>query len=291
MKNSILKTSIFILLIAVVCISCEKENDAPLDEQNQEIRPEPTADAAVQTEMTEVPVELAKIQKDGHEITFFALGDDDDLAVTGALYGENLDKAYAKLKEYQQMNDFELFISITNQSIAVPHRIAMTVDASTLDAAKRTVLPEGAEKVLIEDPGYTPFNNLKTGFDVGATNFQNNNCNFPLASNPNFIEFCDLGPFIGLTRSSFFGGNWEHVDSSYGEANNIGDTQRVDHQTWENTGGIFNPNWQWVLKFRHEFNGSIGWSRTFAGPKTERRIIYSRPTGTGSFRAYSLFED
>ncbi len=290
MRNLFLKKMMLAMTLGLVFVACEKDNATSFDEQNQEISPEPTADASINTEMTEVPVELAKIQKDGHEITFFTLGNDDDLAVTGALYGKDLEKAYSKLKEYQQMNDFELFISITDQSVAVPHRIAMTVDASTLAATKRTVLTQGAEKILIKDPNFIPFKNQKVGYDVGATNFQNNNCNFPLASNANFIENCTTGPFTGATRNSFFG-SWQDVDYSYGEANNIGDIQRVDHQTWENTGGIFNPNWQWVLKFRHEFSGSIGWSRTYAGPKTDRRVIYSRPTGSGTTRAYTLFED
>jgi len=291
MKKSILKPSILAMILSLVFIACEKDNAISYDEQNQQSRPNPTADATINTEITEVPFELAKIQKDGHEITFFALGDDDDLAVTGGLYGQFSEKAYAKLKEYQQMNDFELFISITDQSIAVPQRIAKTVDNSVLKASRRTVLSQKAEKILIKDPNYAPFSIQKSGgSDVGAINFQTNHCNFPLASNSNFIEFCDLGPLTSLTRSSIFGG-WQNVDSSYGKANNIGDTQRVDHQTWENTGSIFVPNWQWVLKFRHEFCASIGWSRTFAGPKTERRVIYSRPNGTGSFRAYTLFED
>ncbi len=291
MRNLFLKKSLFAMILGVVFIACEKDNATSFDQQNQESRPAPTADATVNTNLMEIPVELATIQKDGHEITFFALGHGEDLAVTGALYGEDMGKAYAKLKEYQKMNDFELFINITDQSVAIPNRIAMTVDNSILKASGRTVLPEGAEKILIKDPNYTAFTSQKTGFDVGATNWQNNYCDFPLASNPNFIEFCDLGPFTGLTRNSFFGGFWEHVDYSYGEANNIGDTQRIDHQTWENTGGIFNPNWQWVLKFRHEFNTSTRWGRTYAGPKTERRVIYSRPTGTGTTRGYSLFED
>ena len=188
------------------------------------------------------------------------------------------------------MSDFELFIAITDQNVAVPHRIAMTVDPSVLETSKRMVIPEGGEKVLIKDPNYTALVNLKTGYDVGASSFQTNNCNYPLSSNSNFIEYCDLGPYTGLTRSSYFG-SWQHVDSSYGEANNIGDIQRIDHYTWENTSGIFNPNWQWVLKFRHQFSTSTRWSRTSAGPKTERRVIYSRPTGSGSFRAYTLFED
>ena len=290
MKNLILNNWRILLVAGLIFTSCEEHNteDAVSDEQLQEKNSTPTEDAQYLNDITVSSFEVAKIQKNGHEYKFLAIGDQDEMIVAETLYGDAAKSGEESLHSIDQ-TPFNLFISVTSSGVAVPERIALTAKEDELSKSGRAVEKTG-RLLEIKDPNYTESIAQKACYDIGATDFLNNYCGgVPVVSTPTDIRFCDNGLWNSLTRSSIYGGDWKEPDDTYTRTNVVCGLTRLQFYAWENTASWPFSDWKWVLKYQVDLPNGYWYYYYYTSTNTERQVKRTRPTSTGSFRAYTRF--
>ncbi|MGY3793588.1 hypothetical protein [uncultured Aquimarina sp.] len=287
MKKSIFKPFIFVGILSISLLSCENKEEELYDDSVQELQDSPTKDAKYINELTQTSFEVAKIQKDGHEYHFIALGDDDEMIVAETLYGEAANNKEESLHSIDQ-SPFNLFISLTKTSVSIPDRIAKTASPSALQSSGRQIENSGA-LLEINDPNYTNIDQ-KSCYDIGATTFMNSYCGgVPVTSTPTDIRFCDNGLWNSLTRSSFYGGDWKELDDTYTRTNVVCGLTRLQFYAWENTASWPFSDWKWVLKYQVDLPNGYWYYYYYTSTNTERQVKRTRPYNTGNFRAYTRF--
>ena len=289
MKNLILNRWQFAVVLGLLCFACEeKSEELQVEDEVQEVNTVPDKDAEYVDTISQDSYEVAVIQKDGHEYHFIALGDEDEMMVLETLYGDAL-KNSEKSSHDIDRSPFDLFVSLTEKGVAVPDRIAKTASDTERIKSDRKIGTSGG-LLEIKDPSYVePFVN-KACYDVGSTNFRNTYCGgTPVQSKPGDIRYCDNGLWNSLTRSSIFGGDWKELDDVYTWTNVVCGMTRVQFYAWENTSIWPFSNWKWVLKYQVDFTNGIWYAYQYTSTNTERQVKRTRPSNTGSFRAYTRF--
>ncbi len=284
MKKSIFKFLMFMMILGAVFIACEKSSDELPAEQNQEMDSTPTEDAVLPTVESKESREVARIQKNGHDFTFIAVGDKDDMVITEELYGgAEKKKEDSKMNKEQKQTPFDIFIRITQENVAVPDRIAITADESTLRASGRKIMKTGSS-VKIMDTNYT-VSSQKWGTSVGYNTFQTTYCQSPVTSTPTNIEFCNPERRTLLIKSSIFGGQWKNIDDIYTVVNNIGNQTRV--RFYASRWNLFEGT-HWELDKSVYINSSIGFATYYSSEYTRRRVRINGISGA-RFRAFIRF--
>ncbi|MDH7447165.1 hypothetical protein [Aquimarina sp. 2201CG14-23] len=288
MKKSIFKTLAITMALGVVFVACEDREEELPDEQLQEVNPSPTKNAAYVDELSQTSFDVAKIQKNGHEYRFIALGDEDEMIIAESLYGDAAKNVEESLHSIDQ-SPFNLFVSLTKSSIPVPERIAKTAKDSEIQQSGRDIERNG-NLFEINDPNYSGFSTQKACYDIGATNFMNSYCGgVPVTSTPTDIRFCDNGLWNSLTRSSYYGGDWKELDDTYTRTNVVCGLTRLQFYAWENTASWPFSNWKWVLKYQYDLPNGYWYYYYYTSTNTERQVKRTRPYNTGNFRAYTRF--
>ena len=111
----------------------------------------------------------------------------------------------------------------------------------------------------------------------------------PVISTPTDIRFCDNGLWNSLTRNSYYGNDWKEVDDTYTRTNVVCGLTRVQFYAWENTSFWPFSDWKWVLKYQTDLPDGNWYSYYYTSTNTERQVKRTRPTNSGSFRAYTRF--
>lgn len=289
MKKSIFKTAAIACTIAIALVACEdREEELQQDSQLQEIHDTPTKNATYTDELMDTSFEVAKIQKEGHEYHFIALGDEDEMIVAETLYGEAAKNTEESLHSVEQ-SPFNLFVSLTNSSTSIPERIAKTAKGNELRQSGR-IVEKNDNLVQINDPNYTDQVAQKACYDIGSTNFRNSYCGgVPVISTPTDIRFCDNGLRTSLTRDSYYGGDWKELDDTYTRTNVVCGLTRLQFYAWENTASWPFSDWKWVLKYQVDMPNGYWYYYYYTSTNTERRVKRTRPTNSGSFRSYTRF--
>lgn len=194
MKNlSILKQFMAIGALLLIVTSCGKkeiEVDASL---------QPPDDEYVDTSIT-----VATIQKDGHEYQFIAIGEEGEMVIIENLYGLAAEN-HEDTGIADDATPYDVFMSLTNENVKVPLRLAATVDESVIADSNREIA-ESPAHLMIEDPNYsTEIMTQDRGcYDVGWTNFYETYCGGVSSyyELPQERKFCDRGTKIVLARDS-----------------------------------------------------------------------------------------
>ncbi len=292
MKHSILKTLCTVAVFSLVLFSCENKEEELKEVQNLEeqevVNETPTEDAVFPTEVSEVSKEVALIQKNGHQYQFVSVGENDDMVILEKLYGDS-EKNNEKSSLEKGLNPFDLFISITDSSLPVPDRIAKTAKGTALQDSGREI--QVAEKSMqILDPNYQEAIQQKACYDVGYTGFRNTYCGgVPVVSTPTDIRFCDNGLWYSNTRNSYYGGSWRERDDVYTWTNVVCGLTRVQFYAWKSSGIWPFNSWSWHLQYQVDFTNGIWYAYYYSSDYTEREVRRTRPTSSGSFRAYTRF--
>ncbi|WP_299248119.1 hypothetical protein [uncultured Aquimarina sp.] len=288
MKKSIFKTLAIAMTLGVVFVACDNHEEELQDEQLQEVNETPTEDAIFPTEVSKTSLEVAKIQKNGHEYRFIAVGENDDMVVIEKLYG-TAEKSNEDSNLGEDLTPFDIFVSLTNASIQVPERIAKTAEGSALANSGRQI-NESLAPIEILDPSYTDSTIEKACYDVGSSGFRNSYCGgTPVTSTPTDIRFCDNGLWNSNTRNSYYGGSWRERDDINTWTNVKCGLTRVQFYAWESSGIWPFNSYSWQLHYQVDFTNGIWYANYYSSNYTEREVRRTRPTSSGSFRAYTRF--
>ncbi|WP_438710140.1 hypothetical protein ACSTS3_13295 [Aquimarina muelleri] len=287
MKNRFLKTVIIVIVLSIGFIACEKEE--VVEQQQIVLNEEPTKDAVLPTDVSMHSRLVAKVQKQGHEFSFIALGEEDDIVVIERLYGDAYSNQEKGVIKNEELTPFDVFVQVTDNNIEVPDRIAKTASKEALKASNRQI-QKFEKQVEILDANYVELNQKAACYDVGATNFRNTYCYAPVSSTPSNIEFCDEGARTSaLTRESYFGGSWRELDDTRTWTNVICGRVRVQFYAWEKDGIWPWSDYKWFLKYQVDFDNGIWYANYLTSSNTERKVVRKRTSGTGSYRSYTRF--
>ncbi|MDY8137317.1 hypothetical protein [Aquimarina sp. 2201CG5-10] len=288
MKSSFFKTFAIAITLGVALVACEDREEDLQEEQAQEINDTPTKNAVFPTEVSDISFEVAKIQKNGHEYQFIAVGENDDMVVIEKLYG-TAEKNNETSNLEKDQTPFDIFVSLTNKNILVPERIAKTAEGAALQTSGRTI--EKSERLLeILDPNYVESIQQRACYDVGSTNFRNTYCGgTPVVSTPTDIRFCDNGLWYSNTRNSYYGGSWRERDDVQTWTNVKCGMTRLQFYAWKSSGIWPFNTYSWHLQYQVDFTNGIWYANYYTSDYTEREVRRTRPTNSGSFRAYTRF--
>jgi len=276
MKNlSFLKQFLAIGALLLIITSCGKK-DVEVDTSEQQFEIDETALPA------EPAHEVARIQKDGHEYIFEVIGEGNDIVVLEKLYGE-AEESHEETQITEEATPFEVFISLTDENVKVPLRIAATVDESTLASSNREI-NESSSPLEILDSAYSVWDIEDRGcYDVGWTNFYQTYCGgqgmyYPL---PQERKYCDRGTKIVLSRHS-------------------GDLKCKKVKTWTNSicGNTLVTVWStrdpngggpMTRKYQKSFPNGIWYLNYYSGASEYRRVHRTVTTNNTKFRAFTKF--
>lgn len=268
-----MKNIVYVLPIvsALFFASCEKEDSTDFIEPEAQIEIDQNG-----TQQVPKQVEVAKIQKNGHEFTFLEVGTEGDLLVMhklNALASEG--DTVAMLLDDTQHTPFDIFTGITDASVAVPTSIANTATELAVTQSKRAV-SDAVEVVEILEPTFA--NTQKAScYDVGAAVFASTYCYAPVISTPTNIEFCDSGLWYTNIRNSVFGGSWRYLDDTTTWTNVVCGLTRMQ---------FFGND---VLEAQVDLNNGIWKINHYTGTNKRRQVKRYRPQSTGKFRAFTRF--
>lgn len=277
-----MKTKILMIAITLSLgfIACEKPNNKLL--QEQQISEVTTKDAIFPTEMTYEQRLVAKVQKDGHELEFYTMGDKDrsGILTLEQVYG---DAEINEESHYTIVDDgstpFDHFIRLTNTNVAVPLEIAQTAQGNALETSGRNTT-NLTEPLMILDKNFTKELQNRGCTDLGYNGFRERACGGSVISTPTDIKFCDSGTWTWLNRASYFDGT-QKVRTVTTKTNVICGLVRVEFLLWYD--GKWNLGGQIDL-----VDG--GWSVSAFWPGEYAALVKrSRPNNSGSFRAYTRF--
>ncbi|WP_299890721.1 hypothetical protein [uncultured Lacinutrix sp.] len=284
-----LKKYLVLATLALFIASCEKTEiieESPNNEQ--ELNETPTDDAVFPTEVSEIAKEIAKIQKNGHEYRFIAVGENDDMVVIEKLYGM-AEKNSESSNIDGELTPFEIFIALTDAAVKVPERIAITAKESIYKNSGRQI-DKSNFPVEILDVNYSDSLTQKGCYDVGYTGFRNSYCGgTPVTSTPTDIRFCDNGLWTSNTRNSHYGGSWRERDDIQTWTNVVCGLTRVQFYAWKSSGIWPFNSYSWHLQYQVDFTNGIWYANYYTSDYTERQVKRTRPTNSGSFRAYTRF--
>jgi|GEM_PF-3844730 len=285
-----IKLGIFSLLaifaVSVFLTSCEQDgidiSDVVESEVDQQISEIPTDDATFPTEMEYDQKLVAKIQKDGHELQFYRIGDEDisGIVTLEQVYGD------ARAKEeshYTSIDDgstpFDHFIRLTDADVPIPLAIAETAKENALEASGRSTT-NLTEPLMLLDENFIKMPEDRGCTDLGYNSFRQKHCGSYVASKPSDIKYCDSGKWTSLSRNSYFDG-WREGQTARTKTNVICGTTRIEFFGWYNG--------RWNLNHRVDLSDG-SWTTTvnYSYP-VEMRVKRSRRNNSGSFRAYTQF--
>ncbi len=266
-----IKTFSLALCLLISVTACE-ENDAPEMAITESL---PTEDAPVIDRSAETFL-LANIFKDGHEFRFITDGDQVDMLEK---LPDNKENAIGFLEENLESTPFDIFVALTEATVAVPAIIAKTAEAHALAQSNRQV-------DYTNQPVTMKYNSSSTEkslgcSDLGQDAFYDTHCFPPVVSTSSSMEFCDNGSWLTLIRSSVFGNSWKKVKKVSTRTNVICGLTRIQFQYWNGSG--------WTLYHQVDFtNGIWIWNQNRSSAEY-RRVVRNRPNNSGSFRAYTRF--
>ncbi|MEW7277234.1 hypothetical protein ABW636_01400 [Aquimarina sp. 2201CG1-2-11] len=288
MKNQFLKVFAIVMILSIGFVACEKEEVTEKEPQTA-VNDVPTEDAVLPTEVSLNSRVVAKVQKNGHEISFIALGEEDDMVIIERLYGEAANRQEKGLIGEEKLTAFDVFSRVTDGNVEVPERIAKTASNDVLKSSGRKV--QASERyVEVLDANYNEQAQKAACYDVGATNFRNIYCAAPVSSSPSNIEFCDEGARTSpLTRNSYFGGSWRELDDTRTWTNVICGRVRVQFYAWKRDGiWPWSPH-KWFLEYQVDFDNGIWYANRLTSNNTERKVVRTRISSNGSYRSYTRF--
>jgi len=209
------------------------------------------------------------------------------MVVLEKLYGEA--EKNVEDSNMNGLNPFELFTFLTDASVSVPNRIAITAEESTVNNSRRQISTSIAP-VEILDPNFVETTSRMACYDVGYTAFRNTHCGgTPVVSTPSDIRFCDNGTRTSLTRSSYYGGDWKELDDIQTRTNVICGITRLQFYAWQSSGIWPFNNWAWNLYYQVDLQNGIWYINRYTSTNTERRVKRTVIGNTGKFRAYTRF--
>ncbi|WP_025742183.1 hypothetical protein [Aquimarina pacifica] len=259
------------IVSALFLFSCEREDSTDFIDE----------DAQLETDINSVQVapkqvEVARVQKNGHEFKFLEVGTEGNILVVHKLneFADQNDPV-AMLLDDTERTPFDIFLGITDASIAVPASIAKTAAMGALEQSKRATGNTGASLELLE-PNFGSVQKASC-YDVGAAVFANTYCYAPVVSTPTNIEFCDSGLWNTNIRNSVFGGSWRYLDDTTTWTNVVCGLTRM--QFYGNS----------VLEAQVDLNNGIWKINYYTGTNKKRQVKRYRPQNTGSFRAFTRF--
>ena len=270
MKNlSILKQFLAIGALLFMVTSCQKK-EAEID----------TAD--LQDEIPEhllgepVPsIEVAKIQKDGHEYLFEAIGEEGEIIIIEKLYGaaeENLEDSGVDI----DATPYEAFISLTDDNVKIPALIAATVDESVIEASNREI-NEASTMLEILDPTYDELEDRACP-DYSWSEFSN--------------TFCAATPVNPEER--FCNPSWRYTTSATNSSGSFRKTKSwtlvcgrvriMATQVTYDSYGFYVKHWE------KEFTDGIYYVNV-SSSNYRKRGIFRQPQNGGRYRAYTKFHN
>jgi len=125
----------------------------------------------------------------------------------------------------------------------------------------------------------------------GSSYFESHHCGVPLShsiSTYGNIDFCDANynggdtVWFSLTRSSYSGG-WLAREASYGRTAACGTSVQIKQQYW--------VSGAWVTLSTQTMSSGQTYVSSWHGPQAYRRIVRSRLSSSGGFRAFTNFHN
>lgn len=270
MKKQFLNISVIVATLAWGT-ACEQEGQ----ENQLKLNDAPTV-GAVQNDVPQFEPELVATIKDkGYDLQFYGVGSEDVLVVE-KLSDASQEAAENGILKGGESTPFDIFLATTDKGVAVPAIIANTAEGNAFEASGRSIDKMNTPIEIIGNN--LPVASAENCTDVGSTNFRNNYCGGTVISNPSDIRFCDEGIYSGLTRSSYYGGNWEEVDDVNTWTNIICGITRLKFYDWHKS--------QWNLNTQIDFQDGVRYANYFTSKNRERKVERTRLSGTG-FRAYT----
>ncbi|WP_025742282.1 hypothetical protein [Aquimarina pacifica] len=287
MRNSILYMVLIVIVLSLLLSSCEnKENELQEVQEIGITNEEPTEDAIFATEVNEESKEVALVQKNGHEYRFISVGDKDDMIILEKLYGA-AEKNNEKSNLKKDQTPFDVFVSITDNDLEVPERIAKTAKGFALEVSRRAIR-YNQEPIEILDFNQQEYINDRVSDVIAATKCNDCCCDGTPLSTATDIKFCDNGPLISLVRNSYYNGAWREVDDIYTCTNESFGVVRVQFYAWKSSGFWPFTNWSWHLQYQNDFSDGLWWATYYSSEYTERQVRRTQ-IGRGSFSAYTRF--
>lgn len=276
MKSPLKRLTILAAASLILGITaCDKENDQQIvADKSQDA---PTPDAQVVETLPFTPVELAAIEKDGHEFKFIDAGDEEIVVLEHLTSKSTSADGRGLLAQYEESSAFDIFLKVTDQNVAVPEKIAKTAKPGELQSVNRKI--DATNSYLrIGSPEFV--STERACYDVGSAKFRKVYCYAPVSSTPNNIEFCDNGLWYSLTRQSYFDG-WRKTDDVKTWTNVKCGLTKVAFYKWYNS--------RWNKYYEVEFTNGIWYANTSSSSDYYRRVTRTRPNSSGSFRAFTRF--
>lgn len=288
MKHSILYKILIVMLLSLFFYSCgNKENELQEVQELEVTNEEPTEDAILPMEVSEVSKEVALVQNNGHEYRFISIGDQEDMIILERFYG-----ATEKNKENRNLKNgktpFDVFIAITDSTVEVPERIAKTAKEGALERSQRAIRYNQDAIEILDFNNSQQYVSNKVSDVIVANQCNDCCCNGTLLSTATDIKFCDNGPLISLVRNSYFDGAWREVDDIQTCTNESFGTVRVQFYAWKSSGIWPFITWSWHLQYQSDFADGLWWASYYSSEFTERKVIRTQ-IGRGSFSAYTRF--
>ncbi|WP_405208409.1 hypothetical protein [Aquimarina sp. LLG6339-5] len=279
MKKVTFKTLAY-LLVFVVFYSCEK----PASDLNEDILPKSRI--------------IAHIQKNGLDVTFFEIGDENDneyeIFQLTKLYDYNLLKNQEWMIEIENYSPFELFLELTEDYIAIPEPLAKAAGYDAFKASGRT-MDSSSKKIEILDDNYEKiFQKSSNCYNESENTFRSQRCQIPLNSNPDHIEFCDSQTWTDHTRQSVYGGNWRKLNEAFAWTNVICGRTTIKFyryiDSWQLRKEVVFDNGIWHSSYWTVHIVNPSWPPFSPAKRYGRRLRVERDqSSTGSFRAYTRF--
>ena len=273
---TILKQFLAIGVLLLFVTSCGKKN-VELDTAEQSV-------SEILRDHDEAPIYnshvVAKIQKDGHEYQFVAIGDEGDLVILEKLYGE-AEENFEHSNVADEDTPYDVFLRITDNNVEVPLRIAETVDESEIENSNRQITTSSS-RLEILDPEYSDYNTEDRGcYDVGYNGFRNSYC--MSGGNRYDRRFCEN-----------WLQTWDYQGSAVGNGSNPPRLKKV--RTWTNvlcgttTVKIHKQtgHYTYPLVYQVNFNNGI-WYCNYHASSGEYWHVHRITSGGSKFRAFTRF--
>lgn len=277
---------------APIALAAGLPQDATPAERLAAMRPpEPYSKVKIAPESKLDAIELATFSlSNGSTVTLLAVPEFREIG-----YVELVEIGAESILPSDEMSPLEVFLALAPSDTPVP-RALIDLDikgtGERLAAGRtRTDLLSEPIAVAVEDLGFPVRLATKATSSCGsggAQYFASNYCGPPVSPvNHAFaIEFCDANynggdsVWFNLTRNSYSGG-WKMRPRSYGRTAACGTSVEIKQQYW--------VSGAWVNLSTQLMQSGQVYISAWQGPDAYRRIIRSRQTGSGGFRAYSDF--
>nr|WKN37259.1 hypothetical protein K4G66_00870 [Tunicatimonas sp. TK19036] len=265
------------MTILSACTQEEIENPVTNDPDN--VPTELTAEEAASIPLEQEATVIATIQDANYQVEFLSIGDEH--IVMGELVTGEEDQE-SILDVFKGAKPYEVFEALTDASVPMPVKIARDIKDNSIKTNRAIDYSDKAIKIVSER--FHMFDQAKAMgcYDEGAAGFKFNRCD-PAPDYISSIQFCDNGTWTHHIRNSY-------IESEYRWA------ERWDVDTWTNnicgTWNIAFYRWDgssWKKYFeRTRGNGIWRWV-IYSSTPDRRKVIRSKVSGDGSFRAFTHF--